>query len=122
MPDRLRTLLALATLPCLLALSTTAAAQGAASPRPAIAGVSHIAVYAADPAATERFYVHDLGARLGEGRRQVDHLVRGDAARNQQGDAQAVQLARYRRWIQWHEVKFGASPICPQARAGAPGG
>jgi TolB protein len=30
--------------------------------RPAITGVSHIAVYAADAAKTERFYVHDLGA------------------------------------------------------------
>src|SRR5262249_12574559 len=29
---------------------------------PAITGVSHIAVYAADPAKSERFYVHDLGA------------------------------------------------------------
>jgi len=33
--------------------------------RPAITGVSHIAVYAADPAKTERFYVHDLGATKG---------------------------------------------------------
>jgi TolB protein len=30
--------------------------------RPAITGVSHIAVYAADLAKSERFYVHDLGA------------------------------------------------------------
>jgi len=30
--------------------------------RPAITGVSHLAIYAADPAKTERFYVHDLGA------------------------------------------------------------
>jgi catechol 2,3-dioxygenase-like lactoylglutathione lyase family enzyme len=30
--------------------------------RPAITGVSHIAVYAADPAKSEHFYVHDLGA------------------------------------------------------------
>lgn len=37
----------------------------AASPRPLIVGVSHIAVYASDPAATERFYVHDLGATRG---------------------------------------------------------
>ena len=28
--------------------------------RPLITGVSHIAVYAANPAATERYYVHDL--------------------------------------------------------------
>jgi catechol 2,3-dioxygenase-like lactoylglutathione lyase family enzyme len=30
--------------------------------RPPLASVSHIAVYAADPAKSERFYVHDLGA------------------------------------------------------------
>lgn len=30
--------------------------------RPAITGVSHIAIYATDAAKTERFYVHDLGA------------------------------------------------------------
>ncbi|MBS0416867.1 MAG: PD40 domain-containing protein [Proteobacteria bacterium] len=30
--------------------------------RPPITGVSHIAVYAADPEKSERFYVHDLGA------------------------------------------------------------
>ena len=34
--------------------------------RPAITGISHIAVYAADPARSERFYVHDLGAVKGE--------------------------------------------------------
>jgi TolB protein len=39
--------------------------HGAAADRPAITGVSHIAVYAADPAKTERFYVHDLGAAAG---------------------------------------------------------
>ena len=33
--------------------------------RPAITGVSHIAVYAADPAKSEQFYVHDLGAIKG---------------------------------------------------------
>lgn len=35
---------------------------GADVPRPAITGVSHIAVYAADPAKTEAYYVRDLGA------------------------------------------------------------
>lgn len=35
-------------------------AQGPA--RPPLASVSHIAVYAQDPAKSERFYVHDLGA------------------------------------------------------------
>lgn len=36
-----------------------------AAPRPAITGVSHIAVYTSDPQAAERFYVHDLGAVRG---------------------------------------------------------
>jgi catechol 2,3-dioxygenase-like lactoylglutathione lyase family enzyme len=44
-----------------LALSTTAAP--AADPaRPPIVAVSHLAVYAADPHASERFYVDQLGA------------------------------------------------------------
>lgn len=34
-------------------------------PRPKILGVSHLSVYTADPAASERFYVHDLGALKG---------------------------------------------------------
>ncbi len=43
------------------------AAAGAVEPsRPLITGVSHIAVYAADPARTERFYVHDLGGVKGD--------------------------------------------------------
>jgi catechol 2,3-dioxygenase-like lactoylglutathione lyase family enzyme len=33
--------------------------------RPAITGVSHIALYAADPARSERFYAHDLGGVRG---------------------------------------------------------
>ena len=37
----------------------SAAAQPA---RPLITGVSHIAVYSANPVKSERFYVHDLGA------------------------------------------------------------
>jgi catechol 2,3-dioxygenase-like lactoylglutathione lyase family enzyme len=49
----------------LLAMSLAATATMAASPRPPIAAVSHIAVYASDPSATERFYVHDLGATKG---------------------------------------------------------
>ena len=48
-----------------LSLACAAHAAFAASPAPAIEGVSHIAVYASDPAATERFYVHDLGATRG---------------------------------------------------------
>lgn len=45
-------------------LPATAAATSD-SARPLITGVSHIAVYAADPAKSERFYVHDLGAVKG---------------------------------------------------------
>jgi catechol 2,3-dioxygenase-like lactoylglutathione lyase family enzyme len=48
-----------------LSLGPGAHATFAASPRPAIAGISHVAVYASDPAATERFYVRDLGATRG---------------------------------------------------------
>ena len=43
----------------LLLAGTSALAQ---PPRPAIIAVSHLAVYASDPAKTEAFYVHDLGA------------------------------------------------------------
>jgi catechol 2,3-dioxygenase-like lactoylglutathione lyase family enzyme len=45
-------------------LAGKGALAGAAPPlaRPAITGVSHIALYAADAAKSERFYVHDLGA------------------------------------------------------------
>jgi catechol 2,3-dioxygenase-like lactoylglutathione lyase family enzyme len=44
---------------------SAAAAYAADLPRPAITGVSHIAVYSADPAKSEHFYVHDLGAAKG---------------------------------------------------------
>jgi len=52
-----------------------AATAGAADvpARPAITGVSHIAVYTSAPAKTERFYVHDLGG------------VKGDDPENPQG-------------------------------------
>jgi Tol biopolymer transport system component/catechol 2,3-dioxygenase-like lactoylglutathione lyase family enzyme len=43
------------------ALPTMGSEAVAAAGRPAITGVSHIAVYAADAAKSERFYVHDLG-------------------------------------------------------------
>ena len=43
-------------------LAACALAEAAAPVRPAISGVSHIAVYAANPGKSERFYVHDLGA------------------------------------------------------------
>jgi TolB protein len=42
--------------------SATRVAPAGATQRPPITAVSHIAVYAADLARTERFYVHDLGA------------------------------------------------------------
>jgi catechol 2,3-dioxygenase-like lactoylglutathione lyase family enzyme len=40
-------------------------ASTAADARPAITGVSHIAVYATDSERTDRFYVHDLGGTKG---------------------------------------------------------
>lgn len=40
----------------------SAAAQAASPARPLITGVSHIAVYASNPVASEHFYAHDLGA------------------------------------------------------------
>ncbi len=46
----------------LTAIAAGLGALAAAPPRPPVASVSHLAVYAADPAASERFYVHDLGA------------------------------------------------------------
>jgi catechol 2,3-dioxygenase-like lactoylglutathione lyase family enzyme len=42
-------------------LAGTSLALAAAPERPPITGVSHIAVYAADTARSEQFYVHDLG-------------------------------------------------------------
>lgn len=46
-----------------IAMALTAGAAHAAAPvRPPITSVSHMAVYAADAAKTEAFYVHDLGA------------------------------------------------------------
>jgi catechol 2,3-dioxygenase-like lactoylglutathione lyase family enzyme len=44
------------------ALAGAFACDASAATRPKIFGVSHIAVYAADPIRTETFYVHDLGA------------------------------------------------------------
>ena len=48
-----------------VSFAMASAASAAVPPRPAITGVSHIAVYAAAPAKSERFYVHDLGAVKG---------------------------------------------------------
>ena len=48
---------------CFVLLVGLIAGTAVAAPkRPAITGVSHIAVYAADPAASERFYTQTLGA------------------------------------------------------------
>ena len=41
------------------------AASAHAETRPSITGVSHIAVYSADPVKSEAFYTHDLGATKG---------------------------------------------------------
>jgi catechol 2,3-dioxygenase-like lactoylglutathione lyase family enzyme len=41
-------------------------ASCAAQSRPAILGISHMAVYASDAAKTEHFYVHDIGLKKGE--------------------------------------------------------
>jgi catechol 2,3-dioxygenase-like lactoylglutathione lyase family enzyme len=50
---------------CILAVATASAALAAVPPRPAITGISHIAVYAAMPAKSDHYYVHDLGAVKG---------------------------------------------------------
>jgi catechol 2,3-dioxygenase-like lactoylglutathione lyase family enzyme len=42
------------------------ALSGAAQTRPAILGVSHMAVYTSDAVKTEHFYVHDIGLKKGE--------------------------------------------------------
>jgi catechol 2,3-dioxygenase-like lactoylglutathione lyase family enzyme len=46
----------------LAALASAGSATAKGPARPPLASVSHIAVYAQDPAKSERFYVHDLGA------------------------------------------------------------
>jgi catechol 2,3-dioxygenase-like lactoylglutathione lyase family enzyme len=50
----------------LLASGGTFAATASPDARPAITGVSHIALYAENAAKSERFYVHDLGAVKGD--------------------------------------------------------
>jgi catechol 2,3-dioxygenase-like lactoylglutathione lyase family enzyme len=49
----------------LISVLAVATASAAVPPRPAITGISHIAVYAAAPAKAEHYYVHDLGAVKG---------------------------------------------------------
>lgn len=49
----------------LLALLAAGAATAQGQARPAITGVSHIAVYSADAGPTAQFYTHDLGAARG---------------------------------------------------------
>ena len=46
----------------LVTLALGASAEAKAPARPPLASISHIAIYAQDPAKSERFYVHDLGA------------------------------------------------------------
>jgi catechol 2,3-dioxygenase-like lactoylglutathione lyase family enzyme len=53
---KVRAAVALTTL--LMSFSVAAGAQA----RPKITGVSHLSVYSSDPAKTEHFYVHDMGA------------------------------------------------------------
>ena len=48
-----------------LCLLITSLAMADAPPRPPITGVSHIALYAANSARSEKFYIHDLGAAKG---------------------------------------------------------
>lgn len=48
-----------------LAVCLSPLAYAASTARPPITGVSHIAVYASDPAASGHFYAHDLGAAKG---------------------------------------------------------
>lgn len=48
-----------------LFVGAMASAYAAPPERPPITGVSHIAVYASNPAKSEHFYVHDLGAVKG---------------------------------------------------------
>ena len=48
-----------------LTVAATSVALAAVPPRPAITGISHIAVYAAAPEKSEHYYVHDLGAVKG---------------------------------------------------------
>src|SRR5580692_11287277 len=43
------------------ALASLGTSSAEAQSRPAITGISHIAVYTSDAAAAEHFYVHDLG-------------------------------------------------------------
>jgi catechol 2,3-dioxygenase-like lactoylglutathione lyase family enzyme len=49
----------------LLLVAFSVARETPAQTRPAITGISHMCVYAADPAASDRFYTHILGATKG---------------------------------------------------------
>jgi len=50
----------------LAAVAMACGAQTRPAERPAILGISHIAVYTSDAAKAERFYVHDLGLEKGD--------------------------------------------------------
>lgn len=55
-----------AWLALLICAATTVSARAESPERPPITGVSHIGIYASNAEASERFYVHDLGALKGE--------------------------------------------------------
>ena len=65
---------------------TPGAALAQATARPPITGVSHIALYAADAAKSERFYAHDLG-----GRKSLD-AERSDGVRYYFAPTQFVEI------------------------------
>ena len=71
-------------MPWMIVLFAGVMANAYAAPpkRPPITGVSHIAVYASDPAKSEHFYVHDLGAVKGADPEQASGravLLRADS-------------------------------------------
>jgi catechol 2,3-dioxygenase-like lactoylglutathione lyase family enzyme len=61
----LRSLLRLLNNAAILAICFSGMTFAAAQTRPAITGISHMCVYASDPAASDRFYTHLLGAAKG---------------------------------------------------------
>ena len=108
-----------ATVVTLLWVGVAAAAP--ASGRPPITGVSHLAVYAADPAASERFYVGKLGgvrasdpedshgARYRFGPRQFVEVLPLPAGQGESRMAHVAfvttDAAAMRRWLQSHGAR-----------------
>jgi catechol 2,3-dioxygenase-like lactoylglutathione lyase family enzyme len=60
MEIQMRRIFALASI-----LTITAASLAGQQNRPAITGISHMCVYSSDSSATERFYIHNIGATKG---------------------------------------------------------